>query len=121
MNSTVETLKKEYFGVPRGFYPIKRGKGLSRYCIKVTFNREIIYFDRFKGREVTEEEIFESMPNLEENYRKTLREFFEKYPTDEDKMLYWCKGKQKCQRRFTRHFAIELKKQIEEERRNANG
>jgi hypothetical protein len=113
-------MKHEYFSIPRGYVPIRKAGVPSRYCIKVTFSGDICYFDRLIGRTVTEQEIKDNIQYLDEKNRNMLSEFFEKYPTEVDKKLYWCKKKQKCQRSFTRHYAIELKKQIEEER-NANG
>ena len=86
----------------------------------MTFSGEICYFDRLTGKVLTEQELREDMKYLDERNRKILSEFFEKYSTEEDKKLFWCKKKEKCQRSFTRKFAIELKKLIEEQRRNAN-
>ena len=86
----------------------------------MTFSGEICYFDRLTGKVLTEQELREDMKYLDERNRKILSEFFEKYSTEEDKKLFWCKKKEKCQRSFTRKFVIELKKLIEEQRRNAN-
>jgi hypothetical protein len=86
----------------------------------VTFSGDICYFDRLTGKTVTEQEIKNNMQYLDEKNRKMLSEFFELYPTEEDRKLFWCKKKEKCQRTYTRHFAIELKEEIERKRLMAN-
>jgi hypothetical protein len=120
MNTQVNP-NKDYFAIPWGFVGIRKSGIPSRYCIKVTFSEDIEYFDRLTGKIITEQEIKHNIQDLDEKNRKILSEFFRKYPTEVDKKLYWCKRKQKCQRTYTKKFAIELEKQIEEERRNANG
>jgi len=119
MNAQVNP-NKGYFAIPWGFVGIRKSDIPSRFCIKVTFSGDIEYFDRLIGRIITEQEIRENMKYLDARYNKILSEFFKRYPTDEDKKLFWANKMQRSSRTYTKKFAIQLKKQIEE-RRKTNG
>jgi hypothetical protein len=120
MNTQVNP-NKDYFAIPWGFAPIRKSGMPSRYCIKITYSGNIEYFDRLTGKIVTEQQIREYMKYLDEYERHVLLNFFEKYPKDIDKKLFWCERMQKCTRKFTRKFALELKEEIERKRLMANG
>ena len=119
MNTQVNP-NKDYFAIPWGFVGIRKSAMFSRYCIKVTYSGDIEYFDRLTGKIITEQEIREDLKNLDEYHRQVLLDFFKKFPTDEDKKLFWATRMQRSSRTYTKKFAIQLKKQIEEQRRNAN-
>jgi hypothetical protein len=122
MNNQIQAnLKREYFSVPRGYTPIRKSAMFSRYCIKVLFSGDICYFDRLTGKTVTEQEIRENMKYLDTRYNKVLSEFFDKYPKDEDKKLFWATRMQRSSRTYTKKFARELKEEIERKRLMANG
>jgi hypothetical protein len=121
MNTQVNP-NKDYFAIPWGFVGIRKSSMTSRFCIKITYSGDIEYFDRLSGKIITEQEIREDLKNLDEYHRQVLLNFFEKYPKDEDKKLFWATRMQRSARIYTKKFARELKELIEERRRlEANG
>jgi hypothetical protein len=110
----------DYFAIPWGFVGIRKSGMPSRYCIKITYSGDIEYFDRLTGKIVTEQQIREYMKYQDEYERQVLLNFFEKYPTDEDKRLFWATRMQRSARTYTKKFARELKEEIERRRLKAN-
>jgi hypothetical protein len=113
--------QKDYFAIPWGFVGIRSSAMSSRYCIKITYSGNIEYFDRLTGKIVTEQQIREYMKYLDEYERQVLLNFFEKYPKDEDKKLFWATRMQRSSRTYTKKFARELKEEIKRKRLMANG
>jgi hypothetical protein len=100
--------KNYVWSIPQGFVSIK----FTRYCLRVTYYNELIYFDRNLGQTVSEEEIIKNIANLKETEQLALRAFLERYPTKEDKMLFWCRGIQHTARTYLKKLAKELEQEI---------
>jgi hypothetical protein len=71
-----------------------------------------VYFDRNLGQTVTEKEILQNMTKLDEPTQLALRQFFNRYPTHEDKLLFWCRGIQRTGRILLKKYAKELERML---------
>jgi hypothetical protein len=100
--------KRYCWKIPQGYVGIK----FTPYCIRVTYLGEFLYFDRNLGQTVSEEEIIKNMPNLDEPTHQALQQFLERYPTVEDKILYWCRGIQRTARTHLKRYAKELERML---------
>jgi hypothetical protein len=79
---------KYFWKIPQGFVGIK----FTPFCLKVTYEGEVLYFDRNLGQTVREDEIVRNIANLDEVEQLALQQFLKRYPTKEDKVLFWCRG-----------------------------
>jgi uncharacterized protein Yka (UPF0111/DUF47 family) len=80
--------------------------------LRVSYFGELVYWDRNRGGETTENEIIKSMDRLDDKTREALEWFLRKYPTQEDKMLYWCKQIQRTARSYLKQWAKELEQTL---------
>jgi hypothetical protein len=94
--------------IPQGYVGVK----FTPYCIRVTYEGELLYFDRNLGQTVSEEEIIQSIASLNEVEQLALQQFLKRYPTKEDKMLFWCRGIQHTARTYLKKLAKELEQII---------
>jgi hypothetical protein len=94
--------------VPQGYVSIKG----TPYCIKVFSLDEIVFWDRNRGTEVTIGQIFEDMDTLTDREREAFLQFLDDYPTDEEKILFWCKCIKRTARTLLKKYALELEKAI---------
>jgi hypothetical protein len=99
---------KYVWSIPQGYVSIK----FTPFCLRVTYFNELVYFDRNLGQTVTEEKILQNMTKLDEPTQLALRQFFNRYPTHEDKLLFWCRGIQRTGRVLLKKYARELEKAI---------
>jgi hypothetical protein len=99
---------KYLWRIPQGFVGIK----FTPFCLKVTYEGELLYFDRNLGQTIREEEIIQNIPNLNEVEQLALKGFLERYPTVENKILFWCRGIQRTGRVLLKKYARELEQMI---------
>jgi predicted protein tyrosine phosphatase len=53
-------------------------------------------------------QILEDMDTLSDGEREALLQFLDDYPTNEEKVLYWCHGIQRTGRTLLKKYAKEL-------------
>jgi hypothetical protein len=99
---------KYFWRIPQGYVSIKG----TPYCIKVFGLNEIAFWDRNKGHEVSMGQILEDMDALTDREREALLQFLDDYPTNEEKMLFWCNGIQRTGRVLLKKYARELEQMI---------
>jgi hypothetical protein len=99
---------KYVWRIPQGYVGIK----FTPFCLRVTYDGELIYFDRNLGQSTSEEEILRSIARLNGVERLALQQFLKRYPTKEDKMLFWCRGIQHTARTYLKKLAKELEQII---------
>jgi len=99
---------KYLWKIPQGFVGIK----FTPFCLKVTYEGELLYFDRNLGQTVREEEIIRSIANLDEVEQLALKGFLERYSTKEERILFWCNGIQRTGRTLLKKYARELEQVI---------
>jgi hypothetical protein len=99
---------KYLWRVPQGYVGIK----FTPFCLKVTYDGELLYFDRNLGQTVREEEVIGNMCNLNEAEQLALKGFLERYPTKAEKILFWCNGIQRTGRTLLKKYARELEQVI---------
>jgi len=99
---------KYVWSIPQGYVSIK----FTRFCLRVTYSNELIYFDRNQGLTMTEEEVIRNMSNLNEAEQLALKGFLERYSTKEERILFWCNGIQRTGRTLLKKYARELEQVI---------
>jgi len=95
---------KYYWRVPQGYVSIRH----TPFCLKVFDYGQIVFWDRRVGHEVTMGEILEDIDTLNDRERDALLQFLDDYPTNEEKILFWCNGIQRTGRVLLKKYAKEL-------------
>jgi predicted protein tyrosine phosphatase len=90
--------------VPQGYVSIR----YTPFCLKVFDYGQIVFWDRRVGHEVSMGQILEDMDTLSDREREALLQFLDDYPTNEEKVLYWCHGIQRTGRTLLKKYAKEL-------------
>jgi hypothetical protein len=94
--------------VPQGYVSIR----YTPFCLKVFDYGQIVFWDRRIGHEVTMGEILEDIDTLSDREREALLQFLDDYPTNEEKVLYWCRGIKRTARTLLKKYALEWEKAI---------
>jgi len=105
--------KRYFWNTPQAFVWIRN----TSFALRVYDYNELVYFNRQKAEYLHEEQLLQDIEKLDAKEREGLRHFFEKYPTREERIRYWCKGIMHTSRTYARRLARFLMEEIERNQR----